>query len=320
MRHRSLSCFTLPKKTKEFLFSILKFIEGLEDLRTEDLKERIVLLVENNEFYGYEIHKILNSQGIKIEISRLYRILNEMLKDKIFSSRWEKSSSGPKKRIYKLDKKGIKRREEMLLKAIEIVHKFYGEYLQNLPQELNIFNSMVNYFQIRPSAAIKIGIVSQNKTRIIDILIKKIQEQTLNSCIYLIKPDSINVNTNLLNIMSVKGDYSTVPFKDNYLDLLIIIGIPEKDLFKESLNEWARSLDKTGKLIVIAPTVLIDEYRDPKDIGQFFEEFEHYESKKREKIGSDIIEKELKNLFIDVGKRKLVHVSLFKASKLVLDN
>ena len=72
------------------------------------------MLVENNEFYGYEIHKILNSQGIKIEISRLYRVLNEMLKDKIFSSRWEKSPSGPKKRIYKLDKKGIKRREEWL--------------------------------------------------------------------------------------------------------------------------------------------------------------------------------------------------------------
>lgn len=289
-------------------------------MRTEDLKERIVMLVGNNEFYGYEIHKILESQGIKIEISRLYRVLNEMLKNQMFSSRWEKSQSGPKKRIYKLNIKGKKRREEMLLEAIGIVHKFYGEYLQSLPSELNIFNTIVDFFQIRTSVGNKIGILSQSKSKIIEILIKKIQEKTSSSCIYLIKPDSITFNIEFKNLMSAKGDYSTIPFKDNYLDLLIIIGIPEKNLFNESLDEWARSLDKTGKLIVIAPTVLIDVYRDPKNIGEFFEEFEHYESQTKERIGTEIIEKELNKLFTKVETRKLVHVSLFKASKLIYKN
>ena len=287
-------------------------------MRTEDLKDKILMLVGNNEFYGYEIHKILESQGIKIEISRLYRLLNEMLKANLFSSRWEKSSSGPKKRVYKLDSKGLKKREEQLLEAIGIVHKFYGEYLQDLPEKLNIFNKIINYFKIQPLETKKIGLLTHSKSKIVDLLIKKIHQKTSKSSIYLIKPNPIFFNLKLKNLMTVEGNYSTIPFKDDYLNLLIVIGIPKKDLFIESVKEWVRSLDVNGQLFIIAPTVLIDEYKDPKNIGEFFEEFEHYESQKMEKIGTKTIVKELKELFVKVQKTKVVHVSLFRASKLII--
>ena len=286
-------------------------------MRTEDLKDKIVLLVGNSEFYGYEIHKILESQGIKIEISRLYRVLNEMLKNNFFSSRWEKSSSGPKKRVYKLDKRGIKKREEQLLEAIATVHKFYGEYLQSLPAELNIFDKIVNYFKIRELETKKIGLLTHKRSKIVEVFIKKIHQKTSISSIYLIKPDSISFNINLKNLFLVEGNFSTIPFKDDYLDLLIVLGIPEKDLFIESLKEWARSVEANGKLIIIAPTVLIDDYNDPKNIGEFFEEFEHYESKKINKIGTDTVLKNLKELFVNVEKTNIVHLSLFRASKCI---
>ena len=154
-------------------------------MRTEDLIDKILILVGNNEFYGYEIHKILESQGIKIEISRLYRLLNEMLKADLFSSRWEKSNSGPKKRVYKLDSKGLKKREEQLLEAIGIVHKFYGEYLQDLPEKLNIFDKIINYFKIQPLETKKIGLLTHSKSKIVDLLIKKIHQKTSKSSIYL---------------------------------------------------------------------------------------------------------------------------------------
>lgn len=276
------------------------------------------MLVGSNEFYGYEIHKILESQGIKIEISRLYRLLNEMLKANLFSSRWEKSSSGPNKRVYKLDRKGLKKREEQLLDAIGIVHKFYGEYLQGLPKKLNVFDKIVDYFKIQTLEIKKIGLLAHSKSKIVDLLIKKIQEKNSTSSIYLIKPDSISFNLKLRNLMIVDGNYSTIPFKDNYLDLLVIIGIPKKDLFIKSMKEWARSIEETGKLVIIAPTVLIDDYKDPKNIGEFFEEFEHYESQKMEKIGTKTIVKELKEFFVTIQKTKIVHVSLFRASKLII--
>ncbi|MEJ2241513.1 MAG: helix-turn-helix transcriptional regulator [Candidatus Bathyarchaeota archaeon] len=252
-------------------------------MRTKELKSKIVMLAGNKEFYGYEIHKILESQGITIEISRLYRVLNEMLKEKIFSSRWEKSQSGPKKRIYKLDIEGKNKREEMLCQAIGIVHKFYGEYLQSLPSELNV--------------------------------VKKIRKKTSPARIYLIKPDLIKFDLNLENLMFIEGNYSSIPLKDDYLDLLVVIGIPKKDLFRDSLNEWKRLLNSTGKLTLVAPTVLIDDYKDPKNIGEFFEEFEHNESHQIEKIGTETIMKELEKLFKNIEKTKIVHVTLFRASE-----
>lgn len=66
-------------------------------MRTEDLKNIILRMFGHKKFYGYEIHKKLASENIKIEISRLYRVLNEMMKDKLLEGRWEKSHIGPGK-------------------------------------------------------------------------------------------------------------------------------------------------------------------------------------------------------------------------------
>lgn len=273
-----------------------------------------MMLVENKEFYGYDLYKTLQSSGVTIERSRLYRILNEMLKDKIFSSIWEKSQSGPKKRVYKLDIIGTKKREEILFEAIGVVHKFYAEYLQSLPDEINIFDMMVNFLLSRMPETKKIGLVTRNKSKIVETLIKKIKLKSSSSNIYVIKPNLVKFDINFDNLFFVEGDFSSISLKDNYLDLLVIIGIPKKDSFTKSLNEWIRLLNQTGNLALIAPKVLIKNYRDPKTIGEFFEEFEHYESHKLEKIGSETIKRELKELFTQVEKKEIVHVTVFKAS------
>jgi PadR family transcriptional regulator PadR len=287
-------------------------------LKTEELKLKILMLVGNKGFYGYEIHKILKSQGINIEISYLYRILKEMLKDKLFSSRWVKSKSGPKKRVYKLDRNGIKKRQDMLHEAIRTVHKFYGEYLQSLSAEKNVFDNIVNFVvNSRKSEIKKIGLLTQNKTKMIEIVIKKIHLKLCLTGIFLIKPNSIKFDLKLENLTFIEGDYSSIPLKNSYLDLLIVVGVPKKNLFKEALEEWTRLLEKNGQLIIIAPTVLIEDYEDPKTIGEFFEEFEHHESQEIEKIGIETMENELNNHFIQVEKTKIVHVSLYRASNLI---
>ena len=51
-------------------------------MKTDDLKRIILKMFKGSELYGYEIHKRLESQGVEAEMGRLYRVLNDMLKDK----------------------------------------------------------------------------------------------------------------------------------------------------------------------------------------------------------------------------------------------
>jgi DNA-binding PadR family transcriptional regulator len=50
-------------------------------VRSKDLKRSILKILDDGESYGYEVHKKLMREGVRIEISRLYRVLNEMLKE-----------------------------------------------------------------------------------------------------------------------------------------------------------------------------------------------------------------------------------------------
>jgi len=143
---------------------------------------------------------------------------------------------------------GTKKRKEILFEAIAVVHRFYGEYLQNLPTEINVFDMIVKFLLSRMPKIKKIGLVTQSKSKIVETLIKKINLKAASTKIYLIKPNSIKFDNKFENLMFVDGDFSSISLKDNYLDLLVIIGIPKKDSFTKSLNEWVRLLNQTGKL------------------------------------------------------------------------
>jgi len=60
-------------------------------MRTGDLKQVTLKLFGNREFYGYEVHKVLVSEDVKVEISRLYRVHNEMMREVLLEGRWKKS-------------------------------------------------------------------------------------------------------------------------------------------------------------------------------------------------------------------------------------
>ena len=111
-------------------------------MRTADLKKVIIKLFGQKEFYGYEVHKVLASEGVELEISRLYRVLNEMQKEELLKSSWKKSSLGPKKKMYRLGEKGRSVINEIFLDAIKTVHSFYGTYLLSLIPGINVFENI----------------------------------------------------------------------------------------------------------------------------------------------------------------------------------
>jgi len=290
-------------------------------LRSEELMSKIIMMVGDGEFYGYEIHKILQAQGIKIEISRLYRLLNEMLSKDWFNSKWIKSQSGPQKRMYTLGKEGRRKRQELLLEAIGVIHKFYGEYLRKLPSELNVFNKMVNFTTSGLIKNSKIGLVNEGKTKMVDVIIKELNLKVPSAKIYLITPGSIKDYVKIDNLLKLEGTYDSIPLKNSFLDLLIVMGIPKIQLFISAIKEWSRLMHRGSKLVIMSPTVLIRHYADPKNIGQFFEEYEHYEADKTEKIGLDSMKQELKKIFKKVQEKSIIHLTLLKASEpLVFEN
>jgi DNA-binding PadR family transcriptional regulator len=111
-------------------------------MRTDELQKTILLTLNDKEMYGYEIHKRLESNGIIVEFSRLYRLLNEMTEKKLLAGHWESSQIGPEKRVYSISSTGRNELEKVLMKAIETVHYWYGNYLLNLPEEKSVFTNI----------------------------------------------------------------------------------------------------------------------------------------------------------------------------------
>jgi DNA-binding PadR family transcriptional regulator len=60
----------------------------------------------NEELHGYAVHRKLLSRDIHVPLSRLYQVLHEMLDEGLLEDRWERSRSGPKKRVYHLSRMG----------------------------------------------------------------------------------------------------------------------------------------------------------------------------------------------------------------------
>ncbi len=125
---------------------VLDTIMRVSSLRTSDFKNNILKMIVNSEFYGYEIHKMLAEGGSDIELSRLYRILNEMSKEGLLEGRWAKSQLGPKRRLYTISANGRNELNGLLLDAISTVHSFYGRYLASLAPKFNMIESIISIF------------------------------------------------------------------------------------------------------------------------------------------------------------------------------
>lgn len=283
-------------------------------MKKDDLNKNILKMFRGREFYGYEIHKKLASQDIKVEISHLYRILNEMLKDKLLESRWEKSQRGPKKRVYKLGEKGRKKLDEILQDAIKTVHASYEEYLQNLPLGLSLFESVRRRFAHQLKGNSNIAYVTPSYSVMHAMMISILQNKDSQGKIYLVKPRSVPIDPCPDNLTLLDGTYENIPLKNGYIDLLMIVDIPQKDLLETALTEWCRVLRADGKLAIYTPAVFVREYKDPLTIGNFIEKCEH-DTMMGEHVDGEYFRSSLKDFFQKVEETTILHMALFSASE-----
>jgi SAM-dependent methyltransferase len=252
---------------------------------------------------------------VDIDLSRLYRILNDMKKEGLLESRWEKSQSGPRKRMYKVTEGGQEKLREILLEAIEMVHDFYGEYLMGLPPEgnplLEILTLMTESFQGNENVAFITTKPFGVNEIIISIILKKLPEGKM----YLVKPRSVEVNLELDNLLTLGGSYEDVPLKENFLDLVIVIDLPREEHLNDAVEEWNRILVPKGRLAIVTPSVLVKDNEDPLTIGDFVEKYEHEIIEKGQTIEKRLLDDTLTTSFVDIDERDIVHMMLLRARK-----
>ena len=282
-------------------------------VRTEDLKKIVLRMFGSREFYGYEVHKKLASEKIEVGISRLYRVLTEMLRDGLLEGRWEKGELGPRKRVYRIGEKGKKEREKLLFDAIETVHGFYSEYLLNLPAKTNVLNSMCKLLSSNVDRKGEIAYISPQYSVMHEKILHCLHDKMPQTKIYFIKPASLAVDLNFDNLWFLNGTYDNIPLRSGFVDLEIAVEVPEKDSLEKSLREWHRVLKQSGTLAIVTPTVLIRKYKDPLSIGNFIEKYEHEALEKGEYMEAEPFKALLQRFFHKVEEKQIVHMTIFLA-------
>jgi DNA-binding PadR family transcriptional regulator len=284
-------------------------------MRTEDLKRSILKTFGDREFYGYEVHKKLAQEGDTIEISRLYRVLNEMLKENYLTSRWERSVIGPKKRVYKTGKKGTLELNKILLEAIGIVHEHYGKYLMRLPAKINVLNRICRLLTQGLEQTATIGYLACQYSPIHEKMVRILCSKVPKGEVYFIKPASLGIDLRIENLSFLDGTHQNIPLKNSHLDALLVIDVPSKNLLKDSVREWHRTVSRNGRLGILTPTTLIDKIDDPLTIGDFMEKYEHEAMEGIEKADREPFETILRESFQKIEARQIIHMTLILASR-----
>lgn len=283
-------------------------------MRTTDLRITILKTFKDREFYGYDIHKKLIEEGIKIEIGRLYNVLNQMLQDGLLESSWEKSTKGPKKRIYKLGIKGKAELDKILMTAVQTIHRAYGEYLLNLPPEKSVFNHISKEIIEEEESSYTLALIAESLSPMYQKLLKGIQNRLVDSRIFIVKPKGLPLKLELDNVVYLEGNLENIPLKDDYVDLLLTTHLPRNENMEKSRREWCRVIKKTGKVALLSPNVLFSSTQDPLTIGDYMEKWEHeiYENRKTSE-GKSLLNS-LKKHFSMVKQKNIVHMKLVIAS------
>ncbi len=278
-----------------------------------DLRRAILDLFRKGDLHGYEVKKRLELEGMIVDIGRIYTILNELNVEGLLSDRWERSESGPRRRIYSLDEKGKQEVKSNLLAAIQIVHKYYTDYIVSLYPKIDIMGDCVKLLIRGLEGKTNIGFFTPKRYPTLDMWLSRLQKELPESNFYLIKPSHVDIklvtgNTNILN-----GSYVDLPLKEDFVDLLMLYDLPNETQLKSSIREWHRVLSPKGNLGIITPSVLVNKQADPIDIGDFVEKYEHEVRGESNYIEGETLKNDLSNLFRQIEENLIIHMTLMMA-------
>ena len=238
-----------------------------------------------------------------------------MKEEGLLQDRWEKSSSGPQKRIYYLSIEGKAERNKLLLEAIDTVHRFYLEYLLSLPPEEDVFKKMSKLISSKLKKDGVMACIAPKSSVHLEQVLAELRTSYPNGSAYFIHPFYSDKKFSIEGWESMDGSHGDIPLKLDYLDLLFIVGFPPKEAIDHCISEWHRVIKPMGMVVVITPTILIEQYPDPLMIGMFIEKIEHAPRMNEKRITVESIRTKLGNYFDKVEEKKVLHMTLFLITK-----
>jgi len=280
-------------------------------MRTDVLRRNIIQMFKDTEIHGYDISKKLAEKSEGIELSRLYRVLNDMAREGILIGRWEKSERGPRKKVYSLDTKGVEEREKMLLEAIEIVHDHYDKYIMELSREHSVFEILVSKITKGLPDSPNIVYIAPFFASIHRRMINTILEHLPGATVYLIMPRQVEIPIKTPDLVQMEGFYSDIPLKQNFCDLVFITGVPPVNILDKAIVEWKRSLKDGGKVAIVTPSILLEEAPHPMPIGKFIENKEHRATNRFKFPSLHDFESTIKTEFDSYTKYEIIHLKTY---------
>lgn len=278
-----------------------------------DLKKTILNLFSIKDMYGYEVIKNIEVNGEKIEAPRIYTILKELNNEGLLLDHWERSKTGPRRRIYRLSEKGREALQEHLLEAISFVHHNYGVYLASLYPKVDLIGDILTPLLNGMEREINIGYFTNKNYGMNNIMLARIQSMMPQANIFLIKPRSVEITKNIENVEILSGRYEEFSLKDGFTDVLMIVDLPGEEQIRSAIKEWHRVLSPEGRLGIMTPNVLVKKREDPISIGDYVEKHEHEVRGQSNYIEGERLKKGLSEFFEEVEEKTIVHMTLVTA-------
>lgn len=89
----------------------------------------LLLLLDGGASYGYELRRELDAHRLDVDPSVVYRTLRKLEHDGWVASRWTQSSTGPRRRFYRLTAEGHRRLDEIAA-LIADIRDIHGMFVQ----------------------------------------------------------------------------------------------------------------------------------------------------------------------------------------------
>lgn len=244
-------------------------------MKKHDLTSKILNTIGYEEIHGYDLHKEIAFHGTTISQSRLYSILADMVSNGLLTERWETSKHGPRKKMFALSETGLEQRMLLLIDSINSVHRFYVEYLGRLPQESNFFDqiwsTLTNKIPEKPRVAVLISHLSQP----VRYLLSRSHNHFSDGVFYILKKPDTELEGIGKDWLILDGIYDNIPLKDEYLDLLVVVGFHRSYANAAVVQEWHRTIRKNGTLAVMTSAIQTSEPKTPLSLGDFIETYQH---------------------------------------------
>ncbi|MFW9846196.1 MAG: helix-turn-helix transcriptional regulator [Candidatus Thorarchaeota archaeon] len=228
------------------------------------VQDRVLVLLDHNPSYGYELIDHLGTEYGNIRLNTLYRWLGEMESKNLVESEVISGPKGPNRKIYRLTQRGKKRTTRVLRDAISHVLSVYCSFRKHA------YPDYLDSFDLKDYGMENGRILYAAFPRITDVDIKilcRLSEKRNGLPIDILGDAEELVKSEICH-RSVEGNPWDIPTPDERFSEVWLSGLIDKKIIHRAAKESKRILKPGGILRIVAPYVSVESKQAPS-LGEF---------------------------------------------------